>query len=274
MGDLDDDGSDEIIVAPGPGPENEARIAVFRSDGSPFTSTPAMAGTKYGAHVAVGDINGRGKSVIAMSAVDTSRGRNMIVLYQLNDSQVLVEKTRIENSDGSDHYPASVAFGDVNHDGKFELIVVRSGRIEIYGFDDAFGPSLLAAGAIPLETAKSDDYKTHLTVTAGDLDNDDIDEIILGYEKDQDSFVSMVKADLKASGLTFEAFEERKSAPTLSARDWDGDGRAEILAGQGAHPGNDGVVRIYGPNGDLLKEISAPGASRYGTVASFGTVKK
>jgi len=311
MGDLDGDGSDEIVAAPGPGPQNAARIAVFRSDGSPLASTQSLTGTRYGAHVAVGDVDGRGKSVIAMSTVDISHGGNSIVLYGLNDGHVLVEKARIEGSDDSCRYPASVAFGDVNHDGRFELIVVRSGRIEIYGFNEAFAPSLLAAGTIPLDAAKSDHDKTQLTVAAGDLDGDETDEIIVGYEKHQDSFIGIFKVNVTASGLTLEAcekrksdeiiaghedhrdssmrefeddlldpgrafmaFEKRKSAPALSARDWNGDGTAEILAGQGAHPNNPEVVRIYGPGGDLLREIRVPGTSRYGVAAAFGTVKK
>lgn len=291
MGDLDGDGYGEIVAAPGPGPKNEARIAVFRTDGTPLASTAPMTGTKYGAHVAVGDIDGSGKSMIAISTIDKP-GIGIIVLYGLDDSRTLAEKTRIAvgADPGSDrgntgksiignddpqpgHYPASIAFGDVNHDGSLELIVVTSGRIEVYGFDNALAASLLAAGTLPFEGAKSD-YKAQLTVTSGDLDGEGADEIIVGHEADQDSYIRAFKGDLTASGLSLKAFEKAKSAPTLSAQDWDGDGLAEILAGQGANPDNNGVVRIYGPQGDLLREITAFEASRYGVVAAFGTVKK
>ncbi len=291
MGDLDGDGSGEIVAAPGPGPKNEARIGVFRTDGTPLASTAPMIGTKYGAHVAVGDIDGSGKSMIAISTIDKP-GIGIIVLYGLDDSRTLAEKTRIAvgTDPGSDrgnagksitgnddsqpgHYPASIAFGDVNHDGSLELIVVTSGRIEVYGFDNALAASLLAAGTLPFEVAKSD-YKAQLTVTSGDLDGEGADEIIVGHEADQDSYIRAFKGDLTASGFLLKAFEKAKSTPTLSAQDWDGDGLAEILAGQGANPDNDGVVRIYGPQGDLLREVTAFGGSRYGVVATFGTVKK
>ncbi len=293
MGDIDGDGSGEIVAAPGPGPKNEARISVFRPDGTSLASTAPMAGTKYGAHVAVGDIDGRGKSAIAMSMIDKHSGIDTIVLYLLDDDRTLVEKSRIvvgtdpqsdrgnagkriigNDNPQAEHYPASIAFGDVNRDGSLELIVVTSGRIEVYGFDNALAASLLAAGTLPFEVAKSA-YKTQLTVTSGDLDGDDTDEIIVGYEMGQDSFIRAFKGDLTASGFLLKAFEKGKSTPTLSAQDWDGDGLAEILAGQGANPDNDGVLRIYVPHqGDLLREVTAFGGSRYGVVASFGTVKK
>jgi hypothetical protein len=170
-------------------------------------------------------------------------------------------------------YPAPVAFGDVNRDGKLELIAATRSNIEVYSLDDAWNASLLAARTISFLPG-SPAYQDQFAVASGDLDGDDTDEIIVGYEKDQDSFIQVFKGDLTVSGSALRVFERAKSAPVIHARDWDGDGLADILAGEGACPDNEAILRVFGPQGGLVGEMKAPGDFRYGVVPTFGTIKK
>ncbi|MBA2609137.1 MAG: VCBS repeat-containing protein [Actinobacteria bacterium] len=59
-GDLDNDGHDELIVAPGPG--IEPGIRVFKGNGNgEIANINAYPGFKCGVYVAAGDVDGDGK---------------------------------------------------------------------------------------------------------------------------------------------------------------------------------------------------------------------
>jgi hypothetical protein len=62
IGDLDDNGVEELVVAPGPGRAGE--VKAFKLDGTPlpgFTTLPFGAGYRDGIELAVGDVDGDGK---------------------------------------------------------------------------------------------------------------------------------------------------------------------------------------------------------------------
>ena len=59
VGDLDDDGVDEIIAGAGAGPENSALIRKFESDGTPLGAPQAVFEAMYGAYVGLGTFESR-----------------------------------------------------------------------------------------------------------------------------------------------------------------------------------------------------------------------
>jgi DNA-binding beta-propeller fold protein YncE len=286
MGDTDGDGADEVIVAPGAGVGNQAYVKVFRYDGSLVTETSPVAGTQYGAAVAAGDIDGDGRAEVAVSMVDR-RGAQTVVVYGFDGSS-LMEKVRISpassgrtvgtfgshqtlgrgsNIGGNAGYPAAVAFGDINGDGRLELLCASSVGLKVYAFDSGISTAhVVVSRAVPVSRRSSQGV---VTVAAGDINGDGSDEPMIGYDNGRDSIVQVLNGDLTASGQPFTVFGRGMSSPALSAMDCDGDGHAEILAGRGARLTDDAVLGIYDSNGTPLKEITAFD-SGYGVNAVFG----
>jgi DNA-binding beta-propeller fold protein YncE len=286
MGDIDGDGSDEVIVAPGAGIRNQAYVRIFRYDGSPVTATSPEAGTQYGAAAAAGDIDGDGKAEVAVSMVD-QRGQQIVIVYGF-DGSLLVEKVRISlaasgrtvsasgrprtlgthnDTNGNAGYPAAITFGDINGDGRLELICASSGKVTAYAFDSNISSvRVMVSRAVPVPRRSLEDT---MTVAAGDINGDGLDEVLIGYDNGRDGIVQTLNGDLKTSEPTLTVFRRAMSFPAISAMDCDGDGRAELLAGQGASRTNDAMLRIYDSNGTQLKEIRAF-ESGYGVNAVFG----
>jgi hypothetical protein len=292
--DIDGDGTSEIIVAPGPGYGNQAAIKVFHYDGTLLSSVGPFPGTLYGANIAAGDILGDGRHETAMSMTRTD-GSQAVVIYEFSGYS-LVEKARV-NIVNSGNYPPELAFGDVDGDGKLELIVSKKGEINIFAFDENLIPTLASSGtfaasagtstvgtlsiAKPGKTTPSPGGPVtdpapsqQMTVSAGDVNGDGIDEIAVGYVNGTDSSVAFYDENLKPVGSTVQAFVNGQSAPSVSVMDANGEGVAEILAGKGPSYVNNATLRIYDFNGTLLKEITAFDAStRYGVNAAFGVKK-
>ncbi len=278
MGDIDGDGVDEIIVAPGAGAGNQAFARVFRRDGSMVASTSPVPGTVFGAAVTAGDIEGDGKAGIALSMVDR-RGAQTVIVYAF-DGNSLVEKIKISvggcgKTSCNTGYPAAIAFADIDGDGRLELICVSSGKITAYAFSAGLtSVRVVASGSTP---TLQDGLQNVMTVAAGDIDMDGLDEVMVGYDSNSrsmvqaDSMVQVFSGDLQRSGQPFAAFIRGMSSPSVSAMDCDGDGHAEILTGLGSRLTNAAVLRIYDFNGTRLKEIRAFD-SGYGVNAALGAV--
>ncbi|TAN45589.1 MAG: 6-bladed beta-propeller [Nitrospirae bacterium] len=270
MGDVDGDGSGDVVVGSGAGPDIHAAVKVFKYNGSLLASIGPIADTAYGANVAAGDIDGDGISEIVVSMFDDTTKTNIISVYSYDISNRLIEKGRVDFSDGSRH-PANVALGDVNNDGRLELIVVSSGHVRIYATNDNMVPELLSAAALTANSGA--DYATQMTVGAGDVNGDGADEVLLGYVDNNDSVVGVYNGNLSSFMYAVNVFANGKSAPSISCMDWSGDGVMELLAGQGAASDGRSAARIFGSDGSLVKEINAFRASKYGVNAVFGVIK-
>jgi len=59
VGDMDDDGVDEIIAGAGPGPENNALLRKFESDGTTLGAPQPVFESMYGAYVGLGNFGSR-----------------------------------------------------------------------------------------------------------------------------------------------------------------------------------------------------------------------
>jgi hypothetical protein len=126
-GDIDGDGVDELVVAPGPDPEAGATIKVFKIDASGDTGLwtasevidpfIAFAG-KCGANVAVGDIDGDGLAeIIASTGTCMRRTVNLIAAFEGTGKPAGLRIPDTLSGGGM-----VVAAGDLDKDGDADLV--------------------------------------------------------------------------------------------------------------------------------------------------------
>jgi hypothetical protein len=144
-GDVDDDGVDEIVVAPGPAPSAGAHVKIFELDGTLRYDFFAY-GCGYGANVACGDIDGDGDDeVITGPGPAPGATAHVRIFFFAEDGQGnLYEEsdTYISPFPYSTNYGARVAAGNVRNSGdnRDEIITAPGPRqgygahIRVYGY--------------------------------------------------------------------------------------------------------------------------------------------
>jgi hypothetical protein len=164
---------------------------------------------------------------------------------------------------------ASVAVADLDgprDDDSHGDIIIGSGagiRAQVRVFD----VSVPAKSYQPIRQIIDPDrnFRNGLWVTTGDVDGDQLPEIITGRGTQGNSFVR-VYAGLATGGnaplLSFQAFPRPLAKLTAEtrvvARDVDNDGRAEVFVTQGPHDPADYEIRRFEPlTGALIDSIFA-----------------
>ncbi len=111
--------------------------------------------------VAIGDINGDGRNDVVMttySYFSPSTDYKLIVFTQ-NSSGELNPPVIYTTSGAGGNYPSSVAIGDINNDGKNEVVIGNDGlNIEVFSQDGSGG--LISSAVYP--TVNSHRIKTDL----------------------------------------------------------------------------------------------------------------
>gem|GEM_PF-2701325 len=176
LGDIDGDGSDEIITAPreGGGPQ----VRAFEQNGTArgIDIWPFHKSSRTGISVAAGDVDGDGKDEIAVA--QQTGGQAWVKVYRYNKSRTVIGEW---NAFGSVQCGASVAMGDIDKDGKDEIIV---------GAGEGGGPlvRVFEADGTPKPIqffAFSPKYRGGVDVDAGDVDGDGKAEIAVSQKKEQ-----------------------------------------------------------------------------------------
>ena len=220
VGDVDGDGFGDIITGTATG---SAHVKVF--SGRTFTeirSFLAFGGFTGGVSVAAGDLDADGRAEIIVGA-GAGAGPHVKVFGGATGGEVASFFAYGAGYLGG----VSVGAGDVNHDGRADIITGTSaGFSHVKVFSGAgFGEirSFLAFSA----------FSGGVNVAGGDLDGDGFSEITVGAA----TGVSHVKAFGGATGAEVRSFLVFGAAPIgvrVGAVDRNGDGRADILAGAAA----------------------------------------
>jgi DNA-binding beta-propeller fold protein YncE len=119
-GDIDGDGIPEIITAPGPGPDNEALIKIWKPNGQTLMeigSFIAFDGS-YGANISTGDIDGDGVEEIIAGTGPDPKNLAVVRVYKADGTRLL----SFMPYDDKHSYGVTVASADMDEDGMDEII--------------------------------------------------------------------------------------------------------------------------------------------------------
>jgi hypothetical protein len=272
-GDMTGDGIDEIIVAPGQGRVGEVRV--FTQQGVELTQFRVQPyGSKYvgGVEVAVGDVNGDGRSDIVTA---TKTGRPDIRVFYNHFSPANPWGDAIADAPSKQLYAfsskfkggADVAVADMGTfyngviydaytpDGKSEIIVGNGpgmqSTIDVY--DVSAAPKIVDT-ILPLSSS----FKGGITLSTARVNGDAIPDIIVAAGNGGGSVVETWSGlvndahDVRLSAFSaFGDLASRNMPVHATALDTTGDGIADLLAVVQGTNGTSNQVRYFKPNGTL-----------------------
>src|SRR3972149_2285653 len=223
FGDVDADGSDEIGVARYAA--GGYRYFVLESDGSVRYEDGLTWGTsQYATSIAFGDLDGDGRAEVGVARHATAVGE--VRWFALNGAEIMIQGG---SHWGDGYYATSIAFGDVNGDGKDEIGVTR------YAQENPRYFVLNGDGSVRFEGGQgwgADYYAT--SIAFGDLDADGRAEVGVARYASENSryFVLDNGGSVRFEGG--ESWGASAYATSIAFGDADGEGKAEV--GGGPHP--------------------------------------
>ncbi len=274
-GDVNGDGFDDIIIGEPYVSSNTGRVYIFDGSASGLNnSSPSIisgeaAGDLYGYSVGTaGDVNGDGfDDVIVGAHGSDSNGADAGKVYLYYGAPGGLNAAAAWTGRGnaaSDYYGVAVGTaGDVNGDGYADIIIgahgsnsngINSGRAYLY-LGSANGP-----GNFPNWTAGGEkvyDYFGYSVGTAGDVNGDGFDDVIIGAFGSNSNGIDSGKAYLyhgAANGLAAspnwtvsgENSWDRFGRSLGAAGDVNGDGYADVIVGASRDDSsNTGPGRVY-----------------------------
>jgi FG-GAP-like repeat/IPT/TIG domain/Secretion system C-terminal sorting domain len=251
-GDLDGDGKPDIVVTNGIG---AASISIYRNTSTASTISFAprvdlpVVGGPYS--VTIGDLDGDGKSDIVIA----NNGANQVSFYR-NTSVAgsLSFAARLDITVGSS--PFGIAIGDLDGDGKPDLVVNGEGPIDsLYVLQNNSSPGQLAFGS-PLNIG----YTGGFNAVIGDFDGDGKSDIAVAASGIQIYRNLCTPGHFSFSGA--QVFDAGAYVYYLAVADLDGDGKPDLAAAIGF---SNTVVALH--NTSVSGTISFDGPVSYGVGA-------
>jgi hypothetical protein len=178
--DVDGDGKSEIVVGEGPDPAGGTRVRILKRTGELVAELPAaFEGKHHGVNVACGDIDGDG---VPELITGLGAGPDNETRVRAFDARTLTRKADFLAYDAGSRYGVRVAAGDVDGDGKAEIITgpgpspVSGGLVRVFSADGTLRGQVEAFPVDPIYGDVAVPFGA--TVAAGDLDGDGKAEIL------------------------------------------------------------------------------------------------
>lgn len=255
VADFNGDGVQDYAFGTGAGVGAQIRIFSGKDGSTLAGPTGVFDGFAGGVFLAAGDIDRDGRAELAVSA--DAGGGTRIGLFKVDASGLHRVVDFLAFGDSNFRGGSRIAMGDVNHDGYGDLIVGAgvggAPRVAVYS-----GTGLLAGEArhlIPDFYALDPGLRSGVFVSAADLDGDGYSDVVYSVGNTGGPRVRIVGGatltanpgrdayGLPAMADFFALDPNDRNGIRLTARDLNGDGKAElIVAGGGtANP----VVRVF-----------------------------
>jgi hypothetical protein len=244
VGDVNGDSKDEIFTGPkaGGGPQ----VRIFKADGTPIGYLwPFHPDSRTGINIAAGDVDGDGKDEIAVAQAEN--GHAWIKVYKNNKERTILGEW---NAYGQVECGASVAMGDVDGDGKDEIITGAGpgggSHIRIFEADGTVKPIWFFA----FHPA----YRGGIDVSAGDIDGNGRDEIGVCQRKEQ-AWCKVYKYNNQHTLFgEWKAYGDFAVGASVAMADIDSDSKAEVVTGAGFTGGPQ--VRAFEYNGRAFSKVN------------------
>ena len=260
-GDLDNDGHDELIVAPGPGVDSV--IKVYNADGSAeLASVNAYPGFQGGVYVAAGDVDGDGKAEV-ITAAGAGGGPHVrtFAFTGAVGSRSLTGSPGFMGADTRNGYSGGLTVASANLDGigPDEIVVGLASNGPPIVVVWSYNPATNTPTQRGFFAAYDQAFTGGIRVAAGDLDGDGKAEIVTGVGPGGGPHVRVFAAN--GGGLPGSAFAYDagfRGGVNVAIGDVDGDGDNEIITAAG--PGGGPHVKTF----DVLMHELPTGFMAYG----------
>jgi hypothetical protein len=232
IGDVDGNGTKEIITSPGPG--GRPHIRIFNYDGTLFhPGFFALDGEfKGGAYIATGDVNKDGKDEIVVTA--GPGGGPQVTVHNATGK---IYANFFAYDKNTFRYGIKPITLDFDNDGRYEILTgPATGAPHIQMF--SIQPNLIKK-LNPGFYAFDPNYRGGVTLAGGDIDGDGKDEIIVGVGPNAAPIVRIFNKTATEILREYLVYSESfQGGLNISAGDTDADGRDELLVlpGSGGGP--------------------------------------
>src|SRR5690242_8538064 len=218
VGDVNGDGKPEIVTAPASGGWTDIHVfdgKTYKQLASfpPFSNGSSESG---GAFVATGDTNGDGRAEV-ITGIDAYCCTQVHVLDGLTGNDL----AGFYPFGPSSQVGARVAAGDLNGDGRAELLVSANGS----GTVQAYAPT----GGQPIRTLQLFDPPTDISLAVGDVIGDARSELVAAARTPNGPQVKVVDPRTGDVLTSLYPFAPNWSLPQVAVGDVNGDGRADVI---------------------------------------------